>query len=74
MLFYQKIRKMCDKKGIKAFTILELLLALSVWSLFMTIFAQVLFVVKKTHKHEENTPLDTFTKILFYVKKGGERA
>ena len=70
MLFYEKMRKMCDKKATKAFTLLEVLLALSVWSLFITIFAQVLFMVKKAHKYEEVKPLDSFTKILFYVKKG----
>ena len=64
------MRKMCDKEGIKAFTILEMLLALSVWSLFITIFSQMLLMVKKVHKHEEFTPLDSFTKILSCVKKG----
>ncbi len=70
MLFYEKMRKMYDKKATKAFTLLEVLLALSVWSLFITIFVQVLFMVKKAHKYEEVKPLDSFTKILFYVKKG----
>ena len=70
MLFYEKMRKMCDKKATKAFTLWEVLLALSVWSLFMLIFPQVLFIVKKAYKHEEVKPLDVFTEILFYVKKG----
>lgn len=70
MLFYQKMRKMCDKKRINAFTILEMLLVLSIWGFFMTIFSQMLFMVKKAHKHEEITPLHSFTKILSYVKKG----
>ncbi len=70
MLFYEKMRKMCDKKAIKAFTILEMLLALSVWSLCITIFAQVFLWVKKAHKYEEITPLYSFTKILSYVKRG----
>ena len=72
MLFYEKMRKMCDKKAIKAFTILEMLLALSVWSLFITIFSQVLLMVKKAHKNEDFTPLDGFTKILSYVKKSAK--
>jgi len=70
MLFYQKMRKMCDKERTKAFTILEILLALSIWSLFITIFSQMLFIVKKAHKHEKITPLHCFAKILFCVKKG----
>ena len=70
MLFCEKMRKMCDKKAIKAFTILEVLLALSVWSLFITIFSQVLLMVKKAHKYQDVTPLDSFTKILSFVKKG----
>ena len=70
MLFYQKMRKMCDKKAIKAFTILEMLLVLSVWSLFMTVFSQVLLMVQKAHNHEESTPLRSFADILSYVKKG----
>lgn len=70
MLFYRKMRKISGKNTKKAFTILEMLLSLSIWSVFMVVFSQLLSLSKKLYKNADFTPLDGFTKILSFVKKG----
>ncbi len=70
MLFYTKMRKISKKKESQAFTILEMLLTLSILGTFILIFTQIISTPKNFHKNELFTPLNGFIKIISLIKNG----
>lgn len=70
MLFYMKMRKISKKNKILAFTILEILLTLSILSTFILIFTPIISISKNFQKNELFTPLNGFIKTISLVKNG----